>query len=243
MNVTDEDRAQNNETSVTEATINDNNNDNDNNNSKENLENNNSGVDNNNSVLPENSTEDVGDSIPDNQVEKVVPDEIAVAVVLEKVMAHEVINSVESLSKTDDERLVAHSDQQVKDPDPHLSESSDEELHEKNESEKSEKEEKLPEELVVTESENVEAKTDDIKSVEASSKVDRDNETPEMNEKEKSANHQDDKDVCDAIEEEIYPDDLNPFGDEEEKKVDEEIRIVSSSNPFGSDDEDEGELR
>ena len=239
MNATDEDRAQNNDTSLTETTTDDN----QNNNSKENIENNNS-VDNNNSVLPDNATEDVGDSIPDNHVTKVVDDEVAVAVVVEEVMADEVMNPAESSSKTDDERLVEHSDQQVEvAADPHLTESSDEELHEKNESEKSEKEEKLPEEpVVVADSENVDAKTDDVKCVEASSKVDRD-ETPEINEKEKSASHHDDKDVCDAIEEEIYPDDLNPFGDEEEKKVDEEIRTVSSSNPFGSDDEDEEEPR
>ena len=45
------------------------------------------------------------------------------------------------------------------------------------------------------------------------------------------------KEICEG-EEEIYPDDLNPFGDEEDKKTDEEIKNVSS-NPFGSDGEDE----
>ena len=45
------------------------------------------------------------------------------------------------------------------------------------------------------------------------------------------------KEICEG-EEEIYPDDLNPFGDEEDRKTDEEIKNVSS-NPFGSDGEDE----
>ena len=256
-NVTDEDRAQNNELPTLEKTDNENNNTEKDidivANMKNNNNNNNAAVEEEVNSLESSTTTTTTESSCDNQVLDVVS--VVEVQSQEVVLPEKVVD--ESSGKTDDERRglstveVGRLDEESH-PENASDESeieSDEELHEKTESEKSEKEELTEDDVKPTEEneslENVDKQSEETipeKNVEVKSE---DRVIPEICEPDSSKEEQpqvDEKDVCET-EPEIYPDDLNPFGDEEEeketeKKIEEEIKNASS-NPFGSDEEND----
>ena len=147
--------------------------------------------------------------------------------------------------KTDDERIMYNGimEQSVENPEPRSdveSDDDDDDIDEKNESEKSEKENKILQECAV---EDITTKLT-ITTVAEDEKCDTDinseaSSVPDIvtsaeTTKEETHNDNDEKEDF-----EEYPDDLNPFGDDQELESKNNGAKIVSSNPFGGSDDDD----